>query len=182
LDRGSIPLSSTKVLKIQSLFSFIPISAAFITRQYPYQYRAIPFLRLAFAGDVLYFGNEGKTKDERKKQSLSILKPYFMARTTKNIILHQLRGQIGKQLVVKQYGNKTVVTRYPDMSQVKPSPLQTKRRKVFAKAVAYARGINNDPQQKIRYAKKAKRGQSVYHYALKEYLQQAGQWEGGHSV
>jgi len=97
-----------------------------------------------------------------------------MARSTKNIILHQLRGQIGKQLVVKQYGNKTVVTRYPDMSLVKPSPLQTKRRKVFAKAVAYAKGINNNPQQKALYAQKVKRGQSVYHYALKEYLQQAG--------
>jgi len=57
----------------------------------------LPFFRLAFAGDVLYFGNEGKTKDERKKPPLSILKPNSMARTTKNIILHQLRGQIDNQ-------------------------------------------------------------------------------------
>jgi len=55
-----------------------------------------------------------------------------MARSTSNIILNQLRGQIGKQLVIKQYGNKTVVTRYPEMSRIKPSVLQTKRRQVFA--------------------------------------------------
>lgn len=97
-----------------------------------------------------------------------------MAQSTRNIILHQLRGQIGKQLVVKQYGTKTVVTRYPDMSGIKPSPLQTRQREVFARAVAYARHITNDSQQKARYLKKVKRGQSVYHYLLKEYLKQAG--------
>ncbi len=98
-----------------------------------------------------------------------------MARSTNNLLLHQLRGQIGKQLVVKQYGNQTVVTSYPDMNGIKPSSLQQKRRDEFAKAVAYAQAINNDPMQKAQYAKKVKRGQSVYHYALKEYLQQANE-------
>ncbi len=97
-----------------------------------------------------------------------------MAHTTKNILLHQLRGQIGKQLVVKQYGNKTVVTRYPDMSRIKPTPSQVKRRKLFGKAVDFARYINNNPQQKAVYAKRVKKGQSVYHFALKEYLQKNG--------
>jgi hypothetical protein len=47
-----------------------------------------------------------------------------MATLTSNPIFHKISGQIGKQIVLKQYGDKTVVTQYPDMDRVKPSPLQ----------------------------------------------------------
>ncbi len=94
-----------------------------------------------------------------------------MARTTNNTLLKQISGHIGKQIVIKQYGDKTVVTKYPDMSKIKPSPLQKEKQKIFAEAVKYAKAINRDPAQKKKYEKKVKKGQSVYHYALKEYLQ-----------
>ncbi len=94
-----------------------------------------------------------------------------MAESLNSILLHGVRGQIGKQIVVKQYGKKTVVTAYPDMSKVKPSKQQKEKRKKFAQAVAYARGINNNPMKKALYAKKVKKRQTVYHYAIKEYLQ-----------
>lgn len=93
-----------------------------------------------------------------------------MATGNNSILLHQVRGQIGKQIVVKQYGNKTVITAYPDMSRVKPSKLQKAKRKVFAEAVAYAQVINNNPVKKAVYKKKVKKGQTVYNYAIKEYL------------
>jgi hypothetical protein len=54
-------------------------------------------------------------------------------------------GGIGKQLVFKQYKDKTVVTSYPDMSNVKPSKLQKQKRSLFAEAVAYAQNINRNP-------------------------------------
>ena len=63
-----------------------------------------------------------------------------------------------------------MVTKYPDMSRVKPSQQQKEKRKTFAEAVAYARAINNDPKQKAAYLKKVKKGESVYHFALKEFL------------
>lgn len=88
----------------------------------------------------------------------------------KNIIGKSLQGQIGKELVFKRYGRKTIVTKFPDMGGVKPSPLQTLKRQRFAEAVAYARAINNDPLQKSVYKKKVPKGRSVYHYALQEYL------------
>jgi hypothetical protein len=72
--------------------------------------------------------------------------------------------------VVKQYGNKTVVTAYPDMTHVKPSKLQKLKRKEFASAIAYARSIIKDPVKKAAYAKKLKRGERVYNAAIKEYL------------
>ena len=97
-----------------------------------------------------------------------------MASSTSNIILSQLKGQIGKQLVVKQYGKKTVITRYPDMSGIKPSALQKKKRKIFAEAVRYAHAIKNNSKQTAVYARKVKKGQSVYHFAIKEYMRKQG--------
>ena len=93
-----------------------------------------------------------------------------MAKAHNSILLHRVRGQIGKQIVIKHYGQKTVITAYPDMSGVKPSKLQKIKRKDFASAVAYARSIINDPVQKAAYAKRLKKGQRVYNFAIKEYL------------
>mgnify|MGYP006152991225 FL=1 len=92
-----------------------------------------------------------------------------MATTTNNLLLRQVRGQIGKQFVVKQYGKKTVITAYPDMSNVKPSKAQKSNQKAFAKAVAYAQSILHNPVKKKAYAAKLKKGASVYHAAMKEF-------------
>ena len=92
-----------------------------------------------------------------------------MARS-RNLLLRNVQGQIGKEFVVKKYGKKTVVTKYPDMSGIKPSKLQKVKRSRFAEAVAFAQSIIRNPQQKALYAKKVKKGQSVYHYAIKEFL------------
>ncbi len=93
-----------------------------------------------------------------------------MAQSSSSMLLRHFRGQIGKQIIVKRYGKKTVITAYPDMSRVKPSKLQKKKRSVFAAAVAYAQMINNDPVQKAAYKNKVKTGQTVYHAAIKEYM------------
>ena len=93
-----------------------------------------------------------------------------MAQSTASVILHKIRGAIGKQIVVKQYGNKTVITAYPDMSNVKPSKLQRLKRKKFALAIEYARSIINDPVKKAAYARKLKRGARVYNAAIGEFL------------
>lgn len=47
-----------------------------------------------------------------------------MARLPSNDPLSQLSGHIGKKVVVKQYANKTIVTAYPNMSNIKPSKKQ----------------------------------------------------------
>ena len=93
-----------------------------------------------------------------------------MARTTANSLLKNISGQVGKQLVFKQYHDKTVVTKYPDMSGIEASPRQINNRSLFRDAVDYARQISRDPLLKQAYAKKTRAGESVYHYALKEYL------------
>lgn len=97
-----------------------------------------------------------------------------MARIRSNILTKGLSGQIGQQVVFKQYGKKTVVSRYPDMSKVKPSKLQKKGRNRFAEAVVYAQAINNDPVKKASYAKKVKKGHTVFNFAMQEYLKRKG--------
>src|SRR5689334_874814 len=89
----------------------------------------------------------------------------------KNIVTDGLSGGIGKQIVFKQYGNKTVATRYPDMSNVKPSKAQKAKRGRFAEAVQYAQGILADAKKKAAYQLKIGKGKSVYHAAIKEFLQ-----------
>ncbi len=94
-----------------------------------------------------------------------------MAQSSNSLLLHQLRGAIGKQIVVKKYGKKTVVTKFPDMTGIKPSKSQKKQRSKFKEAVRYAQAINNDPVQKAAYKKKVKKGQTVYHAAVREYME-----------
>ena len=93
-----------------------------------------------------------------------------MARIHSNILTKGLSGQLGKQVVFKRYGKKTVVSRYPDMSNIKPSKSQKKERNLFAEAVVYAQGINNDPVKKASYAKKIKKGHTVFNFAIQEFL------------
>lgn len=87
-----------------------------------------------------------------------------------NIILKGVSGAVGKQMVVKQYAYGTVVTRYPDMSRVKPSRQQKQARSVFRDAVAYAQEILRSPAKMAGYKKGLKKGETVYHKAIKEYL------------
>lgn len=93
-----------------------------------------------------------------------------MAYSERSLLLRHVRGQIGKQIVIKQYGKKTVITAYPNMSGIKPSKLQKQKRSKFSDAVAYAQSIIRDPLLKAAYAKKLKKGQRVYNAAIKEFL------------
>lgn len=93
-----------------------------------------------------------------------------MARLPKNSILNGISGAIGKVVVLKQYGDKTVVSKYPDMSRVKRSALQKDNSSVFARAVAYAKDISRNPREKALWQEKIGMGKSVYHAALKAYL------------
>ena len=89
---------------------------------------------------------------------------------TGNVLFDGMSGAIGKQIVFKQYSYGTVVARYPDMSNIKPSRLQKKRRTRFLEAVKYAQGILRNAELKAGFQKKIGKGKSVYHTAIKEYL------------
>jgi len=84
-------------------------------------------------------------------------------------MLRSMKGRIG-DIVIKQYGDKTVVSKYPDMSNIIPSDSQKEKRSRFAEAVAYAKTINSSPVLKADYLKRVGEVRSVYQHALKEFL------------
>jgi hypothetical protein len=79
------------------------------------------------------------------------------------------RNKLG-HIIIKQYGEKTVVSKYPDMSNIVPSEFQVKKRSRFADAVAYAKTISNNPIFRADFIKRKGDVKSVYQEALKEYL------------
>lgn len=94
----------------------------------------------------------------------------MMAQLATNSALQGLRGRLGQELVFKHYGDKTVVTAYPDMSRVKRSERQKLENNRFKEAVAYAKAVLRDPVQKAAWQEKIGAGKSVYHAALRAWL------------
>jgi hypothetical protein len=87
-----------------------------------------------------------------------------------NNSLKDLRGKIGRQFVVKQYGDKIVISSYPRKSKKKPSPLQKNQRIKFLEAVAYAKAAKADPEKAASYNKTKLKGQTIYHAALSDFM------------
>ncbi len=81
----------------------------------------------------------------------------------------KINPRIG-DIVIKQYGDKTVVSKYPDMSNIIPSTSQKAKRNRFAEAVAYAKSISSSTILKNDFLKRKGEVKSVYQSALKEYL------------
>jgi hypothetical protein len=73
-------------------------------------------------------------------------------------------------IIIKQYGDKTVVSKYPDMSNIIPSGGQLQKRSRFAEAVAYAKTISGSDIFKADFIKRRGAVKSVYQEALKEFL------------
>ena len=74
------------------------------------------------------------------------------------------------EIVIKQYGDKTIVSKFPDMSNIIPSSSQKQKRSRFAEGVAYAKTINNSPVLRADFLKRVGAVKSVYQTALKEFL------------
>lgn len=95
-----------------------------------------------------------------------------MARiANKKSLLNDLKGRIGKEFVVKQYTDKVVVSKYPDMSKVKPSRAQLESREKMKRATAYALSILRDPLLRAPFEEALGPGESVYHKAKKLYFE-----------
>lgn len=93
-----------------------------------------------------------------------------MARTKNPLFSAKVRrGKIAPGFILKTRGEKAFICKCPDMSNVVPSELQLEHKDRFRAAVEYARSIVNDPYKKAAY--KARKGSTVYHSAIKDYLE-----------
>lgn len=96
-----------------------------------------------------------------------------------SFLLSQVRGRIGKTMVVKHYGKQVVVTKVPDMSGIEASPAQRVERNKFSEAVAWAKRVNGDAVLRAGYIKEARGSNRVYQYLLKQYLKRGGAFAAG---
>ena len=84
---------------------------------------------------------------------------------------YDFRGHINKQVVIRQYsGGRTVLSTYPDMSNIKPSAGQKEQRLSFNDAQAYAKQYLSDPERKAFYREKCKPGQRPHNVLISELL------------
>jgi hypothetical protein len=87
----------------------------------------------------------------------------------KRISLPGPSGKFNNQIIFKQYGEETVLSKYPDMSAVVPSVAQKKEKTRFAMAMDYAKVQMADPALKTAYKAKAKGMQRPHNVAIKDY-------------
>ena len=104
---------------------------------------------------------------------LAHTKLHFMA-TSENLIFKNVSGHIGKQIVFKQYGGKTVVSKYPDMSKRKLSVKQLRINEMMQDAHYEAKSILAD--EELRTAAQVRLNvtrNKLYTSLIKEYFKNA---------
>jgi len=78
-----------------------------------------------------------------------------MAKVTFHPPFKGFRGRLGG-LVFRLYPNgETIVSKYPDMSNITWSPAQEEHRQRFKRAIAYAKAAMTDPDVQAIYEKRA---------------------------
>lgn len=92
-----------------------------------------------------------------------------MAEAKDNIVTHGLRGKLGDLIVFKRYGDRTIVSKIPDMSRVKKSAKQKVENNKFREAALYARSQMADPVAKAEYTAKIKGMQRAYNLAIADF-------------
>ncbi|HTB24488.1 MAG TPA: hypothetical protein VK711_03915 [Puia sp.] len=91
-----------------------------------------------------------------------------MAQIRDNIVMKNMSGAIGKQLVFRKVNGKTIVCKYPNRSHVVYTEEQIGYRSLFARASVYASSIIKDPAKKAAYKRHGET--SVYHSAIKDFM------------
>jgi hypothetical protein len=67
---------------------------------------------------------------------------------SKNLLMTGVSGSINKEVVFRQFANKTVISAYPDMSNRKLSPKQKRINELMAESNLQWRAIKNDEQKR----------------------------------
>lgn len=93
-----------------------------------------------------------------------------MARLKKNSVFNALSGTIGKEIVFKQYADKVVVSKYPDMDNIEASERQKLQRNKMKEAQAHWLTIKRDPALRQVYEKSLSPGESLYRKVIREFM------------
>jgi len=97
------------------------------------------------------------------------INPFIMAISFKNLITRGYSGRVG-DVVLRNYGGKSVMAKRPDCSKVIKSATQLANMAKFGKASKYSKAVKNDPQRSKDYSEKKKKTKykDVYHAAMSD--------------
>lgn len=95
-----------------------------------------------------------------------------MALVNKNLATQGLSGTLGRMLVFRRVGDKTVVSTVPSSSSKAPSVAQQNQRDKFQQAILYAKAQMDDPLMKADYESKVKGDgtPSAYNIAVADFF------------
>ena len=94
--------------------------------------------------------------------------------STKSILLSEVIGHIGREIVFKQYEGKTVISKYPDMSKRKLSKKQKQMNEMMFDANVEAKTVLAD--EKLRIEAQARLDvtrNKLYTALIREYFKNA---------
>ena len=94
-----------------------------------------------------------------------------MAISKDNMITATLSGKVGN-VIFKNYRDKTVMSKRPDMSKVVKSDKQLQNQVLFSAAHLFAKDIIADPAKKLAFSKTIPKGKMVYHAAVSKYIKE----------
>lgn len=98
--------------------------------------------------------------------------------TTNNILLKLTSGTIGKQIIIKNYGDKVVISKHPNMDNRRLSPKQKASNQLMMDANFYAREIIGTPPLKDAALLRLKVLENkLYRALVKEYMLKKGDIE-----
>jgi hypothetical protein len=94
-----------------------------------------------------------------------------MAKVKLNPLFNAIQGQLDGYIFRSMPDGTTVVSKAPDLSEVKWSKAQKAHRRRFKKAVAYARAALADPVVRLHYEEQALQlRKRPYHLAMSDFL------------
>ena len=93
-----------------------------------------------------------------------------MAKSKDNVVMQGASGTVGRMLVFRQRGDKTIIARRPRNSAERIfTPEQLKAQNRFLDASLYARKAIENPELKAAYQAKANINQTAYNVAFKDF-------------
>ncbi|HXD11522.1 MAG TPA: hypothetical protein VN653_15770 [Anaerolineales bacterium] len=94
-----------------------------------------------------------------------------MAKVTLSPHIKDIRGKVGDTVFRRSHNGKLILSKMPDMSNVKWSKAQKAHRQRFKKAVAYARAAMAEPKVRAKYEKAAlEAGKRPFDLAVSDYF------------
>jgi len=92
-----------------------------------------------------------------------------MAESKNNYVMHGMSGKLGKLLVFRQRGGKTIATAIPIRSNVFTEG-QLEIQSKFKEAASWARGILKNAENRKFYSSQATGGQSAFNMAIADWF------------